>query len=60
MYLSSDSANVMQTVEEDKVYIIGGLVDHNKHKVITANIQKYTVMFLLEACRYFILYFEPH
>lgn len=33
IYLTSDSENVIQTVEDDKVYIIGALVDHNSQKV---------------------------
>lgn len=33
VYLSSEATTSLQTVDPDKVYVIGGLVDHNRHKV---------------------------
>jgi tRNA (guanine9-N1)-methyltransferase len=40
VYLTADSDCIVNTLEPDKVYVIGGLVDRNRHKGITLQLAK--------------------
>ncbi|CAM9671661.1 unnamed protein product, partial [Discosporangium mesarthrocarpum] len=40
VYLSADAPEVLSQLERGKVYVLGGIVDRNKHKNLTFNLAK--------------------
>lgn len=35
MYLTADSENLIEVLDSEMTYIVGGIVDHNRYKLLT-------------------------